>query len=109
MTTVYKVLGQQTPSANTMTTLYTVPAGNAAVISTIAICNQTGANAAVGIAVCPANTTVTTSQYVVKDAVITTSDTIFLTLGVTVAATDTVRVISDSANVSFNAFGSEIY
>jgi hypothetical protein len=45
----------------------------------------------------------------VKDALITTNDTIFLTLGVTMAATDTIRINSTNANTSFAAFGSEIY
>lgn len=108
MTTTYKVLGQNTPTANTVTTLYTVPANTSAVVSTVTICNQSGSNSTVGIAVCPANTTVTTSQYIVNSAVITVADTIFLTVGVTLAATDTIRVVSTTANVSFNAFGSEI-
>jgi hypothetical protein len=109
MTTVYKVLGQQNPAANTVTTLYTVPSGNAAVVSTLSICNQGAANANISVAVCVANTSVTATQYIVKDALITTNDTIFLTLGVTMAATDTVRISSTNANTSFAAFGSEIY
>jgi hypothetical protein len=108
MATTYKVLGQNTPSANTVTTLYTVAANTSAVVSTIAICNQSGSNSSVGIAVCPANTAVTTSQYIVNSASIVANDTIFLTVGVTLATTDTIRVIASTANVSFNAFGSEI-
>lgn len=108
MTTTYKVLGQNTPSANTVTTMYTVPANTSAVVSTITICNQSGSNSSVGIAVCPANTSVTTSQYIVNSATVVANDTIFLTVGVTLDATDTIRVIASTANVSFNAFGSEI-
>jgi len=108
MATVYKVLGQQTPSANTATTLYTVPAATSTVVSTVTICNQSGANAAVSLAVCPANTAITTSQYIVNSALVTANDTVFLTVGVTLATTDTLRVVSNVANVSFNSFGSEI-
>ena len=109
MTTVYKVLGQNAPSANTLTTLYTVPAGNSAVLSTISICNQYTGNANVSIAICPANTSATTAQYIVNTATIVPYYTIFLTLGVTLAATDTIRVNADQANVAFGAFGSEVY
>jgi hypothetical protein len=109
MTTVYKVLGQNAPSANTITTLYTVPSANSAVISTVAICNQGAGNANVSLAVCVANTTVTTAQYIVKNATCVANDTIFLTVGLTLAATDTLRVNADIANVSFAAFGSEVY
>lgn len=108
MTTSYKVLGQQTPSANTITTLYTVPSATDAVVSTMTICNQGGANAAINIAVCPANTSVTTSQYIVNSATVVANDTVFLTVGLTLDTTDTIRVSANIANVSFNAFGSEI-
>jgi hypothetical protein len=109
MTTTYKVLGQSNPAANTVTTVYTVPASNAAVISSMAICNQGSANANVSVAVCVANTSVTATQYIVNSSTCVASDTIFLTLGVTVAATDTIRVSSTNANTSFAVFGSEIY
>ena len=109
MTTVYKVLGQITPTANTITTLYTVPAANSTVVSSMTICNQYTANANVSIAVCVANTSVTTTQYMVNKATVQANDTVFLTLGVTLAATDTLRVLSDQANVSFHSYGSEIY
>lgn len=108
MTTLYKVLGQQTPAANTITTLYTVPSTANTVVSTLTVCNQGAANAAISVAVCPANTSVTTSQYVVNSATVVANDTVFLTVGFTLATTDTIRVTANIANVSFNAFGSEI-
>ena len=108
MATTYKVLGQITPTANTMTTLYTVPGATNSVVSTLTICNQGIANANVSIAVCPGNTAVTSDQYIVNTARVVPYDTVFLTLGVTVGNTDTIRVESSNANVSFNAFGSEI-
>jgi hypothetical protein len=36
------------------------------------------------------------------------NDTIFLTIGVTLAVTDVVTVYASSANLSFSMFGSEI-
>jgi hypothetical protein len=108
MPTVYKVLGQSTPTANTTTTLYTVPSAANTVVSTMAICNQSTGNANVSIAVCPANTAVTTSQNIVANALVIANDTVFLTVGVTLATTDTLRVTANVANISFNAFGSEI-
>lgn len=109
MTTVYKVLGQLAPSANTATTLYTVPSGNSAVCSSITICNGSGANANVSVQVAVANAASSASQYIVQNNVLVANDTLFLTLGVTLAATDVVRVNSTGANVAFNLFGSEIY
>ena len=108
MPTVYKVLGQANPSANTITTVYTVPSATSTVVSSLAICNQGTGNASIGIAVCPANTAVTASQYIVNNATCVANDSIFLTLGVTLASTDTIRISSTNANTSFSVFGSEI-
>lgn len=108
MPSLYKVLGQNNPAANTMVTVYTVPASANAVVSSLTICNQGTGNANVAIAVCPANTAVTATQYVVKNCTVVANDTVFLTLGMTLATTDTIRVESTRADTSFNVFGSEI-
>ena len=109
MTTVYKVLGQSAPNANTATTLYTVPSGNSAVCSSMTICNGSGANANVSVQVAVANASSSQSQYIVNNNNLVAGDTLFLTLGVTLAATDTVRVTASGANVAFQLYGSEIY
>lgn len=109
MTTVYKVLGQSAPTANTATTLYTVPSGNSAVCSSMTICNGSGANANVSVQVAVANAASSASQYIVYNNTLTNQDTLFMTLGVTLAATDTIRITATGANVAFQLFGSEIY
>lgn len=108
MTITYKVLGQLAPSANTATTLYTVPGSNSAVCSSMTICNTFGSNANVSVQVAVANAASSISQYLVFNNPLVSSDTMFLTLGVTLAATDVIRVSSTTANVSFQLFGSEI-
>lgn len=107
MAVSYKVLGQVIPAAITATTLYTVPAATSAVCSTLSICNQ-GVSTTIRIAVRPAGAALATSQYIVYEAVVSANDTLFLTLGVSLAATDVVTVYAGTANVSFNLFGSEI-
>ena len=108
MTTTYKVLGQSAPSANTATTLYTVPSATSTVCSSMTICNGSEANANVSVQVAVANAATAASQYVVYNNNLVLNDTLFLTLGVTLAATDTVRVTASGANVAFQLFGSEI-
>ena len=107
MPTAYKVLGQSLPAAATLTSLYTVPAATSSVGSTLSICNQ-GVSTVYRIAIRPAGAAITASQYVVFDAAIDGNDTVFLTLGVTLAATDVVSVYSGTATVSFHLYGSEI-
>ena len=107
MATTYKVLGQVVPAASTATTLYTVPAATSTVCSTLSICNQ-GGTTTYRVAIRPAGATLADIHYIVYDSVIQSNDSVFLTLGVSLAATDVVTVYSGSATMSFNLFGSEI-
>jgi hypothetical protein len=109
MATTFKVLGQSLPSPNTFTTLYTVPAANSTIISTLNICNVSTANATFRAAIRPAGATLTTANYIAYDVALPAQDAIGLTLGITLAATDVVTVHSFQGNVVFNLFGSEIY
>jgi len=108
MPTVYKVLGQSNPSANSDTTLYTVPAANAAVVSTISVCNLGTASTTFRIAVRPDGNTLANLQYVAYDTTVSSYDTIYLTIGATMQANSVITVRAATANVAFSAFGSEI-
>ena len=107
MTSSYKILGQILPSANTLTTLYTVPSATSAVCSTLSVCNQ-GVSTTYRIAIRPSGASLTASQYVIYEASIGEKTTVFLTLGVTLATTDVVSVYTSSTTVSFHLYGSEV-
>jgi hypothetical protein len=107
MAIAYKVLGQSNPSATTATTLYTVPAATSAVVSTVSICNL-GVTTTFRIAVRPAGATLANSHYIVYDNYVNAGDSVLLTLGITLAATDVVTVYAGTANLAFSLFGSEI-
>jgi hypothetical protein len=108
MPTIYKVLGQSAPAATTLTTLYTVPSSTDAVVSTIAICNRAGTAGTYRIAVRPAGASIANQHYIVFGATVAASDSVLLTLGITLDATDVLTVFASSADMSFSAFGSEI-
>lgn len=108
MAVVYKVLGQVNPAADTLTTLYTVPASTSTVVSTIAVCNQAATAATFSIAVRPAGETIALKHYLNFNTPLPANDTITLTLGITLAATDIVTVKVSTTTASFSAFGSEI-
>jgi hypothetical protein len=105
----YKILGQSLPSPNTFTDLYTVPAGNSAVISTLNVCNTSASNVTFRILVRPQGAAANVSQAIVFDAPLPAQDAIGLTLGMTLGATDKVTVYSWQGNVAFSLFGTEIY
>lgn len=109
MATSYKVLAQSNPSGNTLTTVYTVPAGNSAVVSTISACNTTNVESEISISIHIANASLTTKQYITKDLLIPENDTFVLTLGVTLGETDTIRAECTTGSIAINVFGSEVY
>ena len=109
MPTNYKVLGQSNPTAQTYTTLYTVPAATQAVVSTISICNaNTSSNANFSIAIRPAGATLAAQHFLTSNNVVGAADTIMLTVGLTLGNTDVVTVWTPSSNLAFSLFGSEV-
>lgn len=108
MTTTYKVLGQINPTANTLTTVYTVPALTQTVVSTVTICNLANTATTFSLAVQPANAAIANKHYVNYQTTLPANDTIALTLGITLATTDVIAANCATSNVSVNVFGSEI-
>jgi hypothetical protein len=108
MATTYKVLGQLNPAATTATTLYTVPGATNTVVSTLNVANQGSSPATYRIAIRPAGATLDPKHYIAYDSTILGNNSIAITVGLTLAATDVITVYSSTATMSFNAFGSEI-
>lgn len=109
MATTYKILAQSAPTANTTTLLYgPVGAGLNTVMSTIAICNRGSSAATYRISFRENGAADSTKQYFVFDATISGNVTVTYTVGLTFKTGDAVYVFSNSSNLSFQAFGSEI-
>ena len=108
MASTYKVLAQSAPSATTNTDIYTVGSGKSTVVSTITICNRAATSATYRIAIRVGGATLANEDYIAYDSTVPANDTISLSLGVTLAATDVVTVYASTANLSVNLFGAEI-
>lgn len=102
-----KVLGQQNPSATTLTTLYTVPSATSTVISSLTICNRSATVTSFRVAIRPAGAAISNEQYLYYDLPIAGNDTFVATLGITLAATDVLSVYTTLATLSFQLFGQE--
>jgi hypothetical protein len=91
-------------------TLYTCPASTAAVVSTLTICNRSNTAAYYTIALTDSNSgEPAASKYIVKNDVISGFETVALTIGMTLDATNKyLRVSASNANLTFAVFGSEI-
>ena len=108
MATAYKVLGQSAPSATTATDLYTVPSATETVVSTIFVCNRGSTAATYRVSIRPNGATQANQHYIAYDALLLANDSIAITVGCTLDAADVITVYASTANISFNAFGSEI-
>jgi len=95
------------PSANTLTTLYTVPADTQSIISTINVCNTASTDATYRIAVTSGGSPVL-GNYIVYGATIAGNETVAFTQGITMDAGDILAVFTNSASIAFNAFKMEI-
>jgi hypothetical protein len=103
----YKILGQINPDAVSNETLYTVPSGTSAIVSTISICATSGTGS-YRISVIPNGESLSTKHYLAYDAGIDSKDSVFLTLGISMAAGDSIGVYANASGLSFSAFGTEI-
>lgn len=108
MPQTYKTLGQSAPSATTDTTLYTVPSATSAVVSTLTVCNRDSASATYRVAVRVGGAAISSAAYLFYDITLPGNSADTHTLGLSLAATDVLTVRASTANLTFQAFGTEI-
>jgi hypothetical protein len=108
MATAYKVLGQLAAGSATNESLYTVPSATETVVSTMTIANRGTVAATYRIAVRPDGTALGNNHYIAYDATVPANDTVALTLGLSLNASDIIATFASNANLTFNAFGAEI-
>ncbi len=108
MASTYLVLGQQNPGAASLTPIYTVPASTEAIISSVLIANRSATATSFRLSIAVAGAADSDEQYIAYDIPIDGNDAVDYTCGLTLAATDEVRVYATDATLSFSVFGQEI-
>ena len=108
MANAYKILGQVADASANDVELYLVPASTEAIVSTIIVTNREAAANTFRIATKSDNSAVATTDYVAFDTSIAANDSITLTLGITLQAAAEISVGASDANVTFQAYGTEI-
>ena len=108
MANAYKILGQVADASGMDQELYLVPASTEAIVSTIVVCNREAANNTFRIATKSDDSAVANADYVAYDTVIAGNDTITLTLGITLETGAEISVGASDANVTFQAYGTQI-
>jgi len=104
----YQILGQTSPAATTNTDLYTVPAGNSAIASTLAVCNQNSSAITYRVAARKSGAALSTNHYIIYNSTIPANDTVTLTFGMSLSATDVITIYANTASVSFTLFGTQV-
>jgi hypothetical protein len=111
MPTTYKILGQQAPVGNVLTDIYTVPGSTSAVVSSITVANRGPDLAYFRVAFSQSGGAISVKDYLYYDVALAGNDTFIATVGITLAATDKVRVYATGLggdDLSFQLFGSEL-
>jgi hypothetical protein len=111
MPTVYKILGQQAPIGVTETDLYTVPGSTSTVVSSITVANRGPDLASFRVSISQGGVATSTKDYLYYDVPLAGNDTFIATVGLTLAATDKVRVYAGGLggdDLTFQLFGSEL-
>lgn len=108
MADTYKILGQNAPGAATDSALITVGASKSHIVNTLVVCNTNSTDTTFRVHARIAGAAVAVGNALVYDAPISANDTITLTLGTTLAATDVLSTRSLAGGVTFTAFGDEV-
>lgn len=102
-----KVLGQQNPQANVLSTLYTVPISTQTIIRSLTVANK-GALATFRLSVQTAGEADSPKQYIYWDLPVPTNDTFGADSIITLNAGDVVKCYASSSDLCFNLFGVEV-
>jgi hypothetical protein len=112
MPNTYKILGQVNPSANTQSNVYVVPAATEAVVNSITVANQGISNVSYSVIVMPtaefASPASNGKYFLIRGSSMPGGDAATLTLSLTLPAGAVLAANTNSADLSFSAFGVEI-
>ena len=112
MPNTYKILGQVNPSANTQSNVYVVPAATEAVVNSITVANQGTSNVSYSVIVMPSAEFAAPASngkyFLIRGSSMPGGDTATLTLSLTLPAGAVLAANTNSADLSFSAFGVEI-
>ena len=108
MAQIYEILGQVSPTANTLTNVFVTGAATSSIVGTITIHNFSDANATYSLVVRPINETLANKHFIVRGGILPARELITITGAVTMNANAILAANTNGGSVSFNAFGVEI-
>lgn len=108
MALAYKVLGTASTTTGG-TALYTNATSGGAVVSSIVVSNSSTTNRSFAVHVVPTSATAVANQYcLASGTTVPANDSIVMTLGISLASGNSIKVSGSTTDVGFIAFGAEI-
>ena len=108
MPQAYEILGQISPTANTLTNVFVTGTSTSAIVGTITISNFSDANASYSLVVSPINESLGTKHFIVRGGILPARELITITGAVTLNSSAILAANTGGSSVSINAYGVEI-
>jgi hypothetical protein len=108
MSTQYTLLGQVSPSPNTVTNVYQTGASTSAIVGTITLLNPTDSNTSYSLIVRPTNQALAVQHHIIRGGVIPPRELVTITGAVTMNSNVVLACNTHVSGVTVQAFGAEI-
>lgn len=108
MAQAYKLLGQVSPTANTLSNVYVSGASASAIVGTITLHNFSDSNTSYSLVVRPINESIDNKHFIVRGGVLPARELITITGAVTLNSSAILAANTGGSSVSINAYGVEI-
>ncbi len=108
MAQAHKILGQLSPTANTLTNVYVTGASSSAIVGTITIHNFSDSNSSYSLVVRPINEALSAKHFIIRGGVLPAREQITITGAVTMNSSAILAANTNGGSVSFNAYGVEL-
>lgn len=104
----YEILGQVSPTANTLTNVFVTGASSSAIVGTITLHNFSDTNTSYSLVVRPINETIGDKHFIIRGGVLPARELITITGAVTLNSSAILAANTWGGSVSINAYGVEI-
>ena len=108
MAQAYKLLGQVSPTANTLSNVYVTGASASAIVGTITLHNFSDSNTSYSLVVRPINEAIGNKHFIVRGGILPARELITITGAVTLNSSAILAANTGGSSVSINAYGVEI-
>ena len=104
----YEILGQVSPSPNTVTNVFVTGASSSAIVGTITLHNFSDSNTTYSLIVRPINESIGNKHFIIRGGILPARELVTITGAVTMNSSAILAANTGGSSVSINAYGVEI-